>query len=203
MDRCITQDPFTFEAPKGKPFASIIAESSATPETLEFNLFIHNPSAESSLTPSWDVPDLPLRVSRATRLDTLLVTLRSKLPPSPNRPKRPLKLAGATLYWTYRGDIVPLQADEKDWYYKNAFIKSDLLGRTELQWYDMKEMILASEGALKCYLAIRGEEEMRRGWWFFGKGRCGRAGDDVKNTQRRRGTAGLLEQKELQRPKLG
>ncbi|KAI5457289.1 hypothetical protein BGZ63DRAFT_394387 [Mariannaea sp. PMI_226] len=72
-------------------------------------------------------------------------------------PVRRPKLIAATLYWTFRGDILPLGEDDEDWHYRNPITKTDLLSRSESEWFLLREMMAASNGALKSYLAIRGE----------------------------------------------
>ncbi|KAF4977900.1 hypothetical protein FZEAL_5648 [Fusarium zealandicum] len=207
MDLCITaEEPFAYEPPKCKPFAPVSRPSTATASPprhrkpgpfassspliplpaafpaseLEFDLIIHDPSNDSSLTHPWDLPQTPLRVPLNTTKVQLLDILRAHLPkrgekdasevtPRRSRALRRQKLVAVTLYWTFRGMILPLGPKDEDWHYRNPITKTDLLDRTELEWFLLKEMMAASGGALKCYFAIRGEAtpvKKSTGWWF-------------------------------------
>ncbi|KAF5022067.1 hypothetical protein F66182_5894 [Fusarium sp. NRRL 66182] len=195
MDLCITaQEPFAYEPPKTKPFVPVsgstsprktstphLVTTSASPaplsaETvseLEFSLIVHDPSQDSSLTHPWDLPETPLRISLDTSRVQLLTLLRAQLPiPSTSKSKsrraRRPKLISATMYWTYGGSIIPLGASDTKWHYVKPITKTDIMERTELEWFLLKEMMASSGGALKCYFAIRGEAMPKRstGWWF-------------------------------------
>jgi hypothetical protein len=201
MDLCITaEEPFAYEPPKTKPFAPVSRSTtgsnpphktstsrpfgSPTPlapilpaSKLEFDLIIHDPSNDSSLTHPWDLPSTPLRIPLDTSRVHLLTLLREQLPVAEtstnkgrrSRPIRRPKLIAATLYWTFRGTILPLGPSDKEWHYRDPITKTDILGRTELEWFLLKEMMASSGGALKCYFAIRGEALPARkttSWWF-------------------------------------
>lgn len=167
MDLCITtQDTFAFEPPKDKAFTPITSSTTRLPptQTLSFNLLIHDPNLDSSLTHPWDVPDDPLTIPLGETRMQLLARLRTHLP---RKTRKLPRLVTATLYWTYKGGILPLGEDEQEWHYRNAITKTDLLGRTEGEWFLLKEMMASSGGALRCYLGIRGEaEKEKKGWWF-------------------------------------
>ncbi|KAH7149780.1 hypothetical protein B0J13DRAFT_274690 [Dactylonectria estremocensis] len=141
---------------------------------LEFDLVVHDVANDSSLTHPWDMPETPLRIPLDTTKAQLLSLLRARLPDhsstsldttssnttSSSRRRaaaRHPKLAAVTLYWTFRGSILPLGLGDDSWHYRNPITKTDLLGRSELEWFLLREMMAASDGALKCYLAIRGE----------------------------------------------
>lgn len=139
------------------------------PKDLEFDLVIYDPSNDSSLTHPWDLPQQPLRIPLATSKSQLLQVLRTHLPYGKDRIRRP-KLAAVTLYWTFRGMILPLGPNDNEWHYRNPITKTDLLGRAEMEWFLLKEMMASSGGALKCYLVIRGEivPVKKTGTWWFG-----------------------------------
>ncbi|KAF7545348.1 hypothetical protein G7Z17_g9238 [Cylindrodendrum hubeiense] len=184
--------------------ATISSPSSLTPlphpgssSHLEFDLVIYDAANDSSLTHPWDLPQMPLRIPLDTTKAQLLSILRTHLPMPPSNPlaatntvssdsdktssrrrtalslRRP-KLVAVTLYWTFRGAILPLGPDDDDWHYRNPITKTDLLGRSELEWFLLREMMAASVGALKCYLAIRGETPGPKNtgfsWLFGGSG---------------------------------
>lgn len=179
MDLCITaQEPFAYESPKTKPFTPIPSSTpmkpsnAPPPKFLTFNLLIHDPAADSSLTHPWETPEHPLTIPLSTTRTTLLTLLRGHLP---RKTRKHPKLVAVTLYWTYRGDILPLGPDDREWHYRNAITKTDLLDRTEQEWFLLKEMMASSDGALKCYLGIKGEEtgwaaNRKKGGWWFGSG---------------------------------
>ncbi|KAL4732556.1 hypothetical protein ACLX1H_001573 [Fusarium chlamydosporum] len=188
MDLCITaEEPFAYEPPKKKPFEPVSrpltrAETHNTSTSggsrslarlpsltedseLEFDLIVHDPTNDSSLTHPWDLPQTPLRIPLDTSRVHLLNLLRERLPlpETPNaksrraRSIRRPKLIAATLYWTFRGSILPLGPSDKEWHYRDPITKTDIMARTELEWFLLKEMMTSSGGALKCYIAIRGE----------------------------------------------
>jgi hypothetical protein len=160
-------------------------EQKQDPEFLEFDLLVHDVAGtnDSMLTHPWDLPPTPLRIGLGTTKAQLVSLLRARLPvASPYPPGlatsgsdllslrhsvtnstggssiiRVPKLVGVTLYWTFRGDILPLGPDDRDWHYRNPITKTDLLGRSEAEWFLLREMMTASSGALKCYLAIQGD----------------------------------------------
>ncbi|KAH6877290.1 hypothetical protein B0T10DRAFT_464681 [Thelonectria olida] len=161
-------------------------EHKQPPSFLEFDLLIYDPAgtSDSMLTHPWDLPPTPLRISLNTTKAQLASLLRAHLPvasPYPlglatsgsdlqslrssvtNSPSsssganRVPKLVAITLYWTFRGDILPLGPDDRDWHYRNPITKTDLLCRSEAEWFLLREMMTASSGALKCYLAIQGD----------------------------------------------
>lgn len=109
------------------------------------------------------MPETPLTIPLTMTRTQLLAQLRTYLP---RKTRKLSKLIAVTLYWTYKGDILPLGEDEREWHYRNAITKTDLLARTEMEWYLLKEMMASSAGALRCYLGIRGEREKKGGWWF-------------------------------------
>lgn len=184
--------------------ATLSSPSSLTPlpnsgisSHLEFDLVIYDTANDSSLTHPWDLPQTPLRIPLDTTKAQLLTILRTRIPmpPSPlpgantgsslesektsSRRRTALslrrpKLLSVTLYWTFRGAILPLGPDDDDWHYRNPITKTDLLGRSELEWFLLREMMAASDGALKCYLAIRGETLAPKNtgfsWLFGGSG---------------------------------
>ncbi|RGP76017.1 hypothetical protein FLONG3_5408 [Fusarium longipes] len=193
------EEPFAYEPPKTKPFMPVSpsltrAETrntstsgrSATPTSpstvaeageLEFDLIVYDTDNDSSLTHPWDLPQTSLRIPLDTSRVHLLTLLRERLPTleSPNnksrraRSARRPKLITATLYWTFRGSILPLGPSDKDWHYRDPITKTEIMARTELEWYLLKEMMASSGGALKCYIAIRGEAlptKKTTGWWF-------------------------------------
>ncbi|KAF5010188.1 hypothetical protein FDECE_3629 [Fusarium decemcellulare] len=216
MDLCITaEEPFAFEPLRSKPFspvlpapaaadsprgrqtqtpgpfssaASLIPLPAAAPVTdIEFGLFIHDSSNDSSLTHPWEVPDEPLRIHVNTTKGQLLNQLRARLPipvpastknngkgnpgvaPRRGRAIRRQKLVEVTMYWTFRGMILPLGPNDEEWHYRNPITKTDLITRTELEWFLLKEMMVSSSGSLKCYIAIRGENPPAKktsAWWF-------------------------------------
>ncbi|KAJ4267364.1 hypothetical protein NW762_003469 [Fusarium torreyae] len=201
MDLCITaEEPFAYEPPKTKPFTPVssspprnttprksprpfatqsspsLLPSISPASDLEFDLIIHDPSNDSSLTHPWDLPGTPLRIPLDTSRVKLLALLRAQLPiPDTSNSKGRLsrsvrhpKLIAATLYWTFRGTILPLGPSDKDWHYRDPITKTDIMERTELEWFLLKEMMASSGGALKCYFAIRGEAIPKKttGWWF-------------------------------------
>ncbi|KAF5667587.1 hypothetical protein FHETE_5645 [Fusarium heterosporum] len=148
---------------------------------LEFDLIVYDPSNDSSLTHPWDLPSTPLRIPHDTSRVHLLTLLRAQLPTSEtsrgngrrSRSVRRPKLIAATLYWTFRGTILPLGPSDKEWHYRDPITKTDIMSRTELEWFLLKEMMASSEGALKCYFAIRGETlpvKKSTGWWFGSSG---------------------------------
>ncbi|KAH7160623.1 hypothetical protein EDB81DRAFT_642668 [Dactylonectria macrodidyma] len=134
---------------------------------LEFDLVVHDVANDSSLTHPWDMPETPLSIPLDTTKAQLLSLLRGRLPDHSNKATsyssrrrtaaRQPKLVAVTLYWTFRGSILPLGPGDDTWHYRNPITKTDLLGRSELEWFLLREMMAASDGALKCYLAIRGE----------------------------------------------
>ncbi|KAJ4308241.1 hypothetical protein N0V84_012213 [Fusarium piperis] len=149
------------------------------PKELEFELITYDPSNDSSLTHPWDVAQEPVRLPVGSTKSQLLNLLRTQLPVPPSAKKtgtfrlsrtiRRQKLDAATLFLTFGGTVTPLGPKEEDWHYRNAITKTDLLERTEGEWYLIKEMIAASSGSLKCYIVIRGEAPSGRkssGWWF-------------------------------------
>lgn len=156
------------------------SSSASKPKELEFELITYDPSNDSSLTHPWDVAQEPVRLPVGSTKSQLLNLLRTQLPvPSASGKKtgtfrlsrtiRRQKLTAATLFLTFGGVIVPLGPKEEDWHYRNAITKTDLLERTEGEWYLIKEMIASSSGSLKCYIVIRGEVPSNRkssGWWF-------------------------------------
>jgi hypothetical protein len=200
MDLCITaEEPFAYEPPKTKPFAPVSppltrAETrntsasgrSGSPTSLptlteaaqlEFDLIVHDPTNDSSLTHPWDLPQTSLRIPLDTSRVHLLTLLRERLPvPESSNTKsrrarsiRRPKLIAATLYWTFHGSILPLGPSDKEWHYRDLITKTDIMARTELEWFLLKEMMASSGGALKCYIAIRGEAlptKKTTGWWF-------------------------------------
>ncbi|CEI62994.1 hypothetical protein FVEN_g444 [Fusarium venenatum] len=201
MDLCITaEEPFAYEPPKTKPFTPVSppltrAETrntstsglSAYPTSLpsiigaselDFDLIIHDPNNnDSSLTYPWDCPHTPLRIALDTSRVHLLNLLREQLPlPESKKSRRARstcrpKLIAATMYWTFRGSILPIGLSDKDWHYHHPITKTDIMARTELEWFLLKEMMASSGGALKCYIAIRGEilpTKKTTGWWFGG-----------------------------------
>ncbi|KAM0415670.1 hypothetical protein ACHAPT_013370 [Fusarium lateritium] len=205
MDVCITaQEPFSCEPTGSKPFEPVqtsskaandasasasaplllgdespTAAAAANPKELEFELIVHDPSNDSSLTHPWDVVQEPLSLPVDSTKSQLLNLLRTQLPIPPSTKKtgtfrlgrtlRRQKLVAATLFLTFGGLVLPLGPKEEDWHYRNAITKTNLLERSEGEWYLIKEMIAASSGSLKCYIVIRGEEPSTRkssGWWF-------------------------------------
>ncbi|RSM13435.1 hypothetical protein CDV31_005855 [Fusarium ambrosium] len=202
MDVCITaQEPFSCEPIGSKPFEPVQASQKAAnsastaasspllsvaadpkPNELEFELITYDPSNDSSLTHPWDVAQEPIRLPVTSTKSQLLNLLRTQLPTPTSAKKtgtfrlsrtiRRQKLDVATLFLTFGGVVVPLGPKEEDWHYRNAITKTDLLERTEGEWYLIKEMIAASSGSLKCYIVIRGEAPSNRkssGWWFSGR----------------------------------
>ncbi|KAK7424240.1 hypothetical protein QQZ08_008728 [Neonectria magnoliae] len=157
---------------------------------LEFDLFVYDAANnDSSLTHPWDLPSSPLCISIDTTKAQLLALLRTRVPvPSSaaaapgdsesvrrrTAPVRHPKLTEVIMYWTFRGAILPLGPDDADWHYRNPITKTDLLRRSEDEWFLLREMMAASGGALKCYLAIRGEvstaKKMGYSRWFGGSG---------------------------------
>ncbi|KAJ3509077.1 hypothetical protein NM208_g15719 [Fusarium decemcellulare] len=89
--------------------------------------------------------------------------------PRRGRAIRRQKLVEVTMYWTFRGMILPLGPNDEEWHYRNPITKTDLITRTELEWFLLKEMMVSSSGSLKCYIAIRGENPPAKktsAWWF-------------------------------------
>lgn len=162
------------------------ASSSTQPkqqQTLTFDLIIHDPSNnDSALTYPWDLPLQPLSIDLDTTKVQLLQILRDHLP-CRNRASsngsssssssssgsgsgssgisnsRKPKLRQVTLYWTFRGSILPLGLSDDEWHYRNPITKTEMLPRSEMEWYLLKEMMASSDGALKCYFAILGEAQ--------------------------------------------
>ncbi|KAF4447637.1 hypothetical protein F53441_8841 [Fusarium austroafricanum] len=189
MDLCITaEEPFACEPPRSKSFPSPDDKTSTAGSPaplahtspvskLEFDLIVHDPSNDSALTYPWDLPSKPLSIPFDTSRVHLLTLLREKLPVPEASNKSRLgrhvrrpKLAAAMLYWTYRGTILPLGPNDKEWHYRDLVTKTDVMTRSELEWYLLKEMMASSGGALKCFIAIRGEAlpDKISGWWFGG-----------------------------------
>lgn len=160
MDLCITaQEPFAYSLPTSKPFTAVAPPTPgpASGQSLSFDLVIHDPASDSSLTHPWDLPLQPLVISLDTTKAQLLHLLRDQLPNAAPRTRHRPKLQAVTLYWTFRGLIIPLGLSDADWHFRNPITKTEMLGRSEMEWYLLKEMMASSGGALKCYLAIRGE----------------------------------------------
>ncbi|KAF4334842.1 hypothetical protein FBEOM_11327 [Fusarium beomiforme] len=190
MDLFITaQEPFAHEPLKAKTFPQALnnksgkATSHAAPlaphppvTNLEFDLIVHDPCHDSSFTGSWDPRPTPLSIPLNTSRVHLLNLLREKLPvaegSNKNRRSRQIrrpKLISAVLYWTYGGKIYPLGSSDKEWHYRDLVTKTDLMARSELEWFLLKEMMASSRGALKCYISVRGETlpaKKSSGWWF-------------------------------------
>ncbi|RSL70045.1 hypothetical protein CEP54_002086 [Fusarium duplospermum] len=154
-------------------------DATAAVKELEFELITYDPSNDSSLTHPWDVAQEPIRLPVNSTKSQLLNLLRTQLPTPTSAKKtgtfrlsrtiRRQKLDAVTLFLTFGGVVVPLGPKEEDWHYRNAITKTDLLERTEGEWYLIKEMIAASSSSLKCYIVIRGETPSNRkssGWWF-------------------------------------
>ncbi|KPM45784.1 hypothetical protein AK830_g832 [Neonectria ditissima] len=164
---------------------------------LEFELFIYDAdNNDSSFTYPWDVPASPLCIAANTTKAQLLTLLRAHIPAPAtacdaiappesvsasasvrrrgNAPVRRPKLTQVVMYWTFRGTILPLGPDDADWHYRNPITKTDLLRRSEDEWFLLREMMAASGGALKCYLSIRHEMPVAKktGYsrWFGGSG---------------------------------
>ncbi|KAF6519930.1 hypothetical protein NW760_014303 [Fusarium oxysporum] len=176
MDLFITaQEPFAHHPLKAKSFPSAL--SNATDKTsgdarplvslppvsqLEFDLIVHDPCHDSTLTGSWDPLPTPLSIPLNTSRVHLLNLLREKLPvveaSSKNRLSRQVRrprLISATL--------------DKEWHYRDLVTKTDIMARSELEWFLLKEMMASSRGALKCYISVRGEHvpaKKTSGWWF-------------------------------------
>ncbi|KAF4415075.1 hypothetical protein FACUT_13705 [Fusarium acutatum] len=190
MDLFITaQEPFAHHPLKAKSFPSALGNSPDKPpgdakplvplppvSQLEFDLIVHDPCHDSTLTGSWDPLPTPLSIPLNTSRVHLLNLLREKLPvveaSSKNRLSRQVrrpKLISATLYWTYGGKIYPLGPSDKEWHYRDLVTKTDIMAHSELEWFLLKEMMASSRGALKCYISVRGEHlpaKKTSGWWF-------------------------------------
>jgi hypothetical protein len=53
------------------------------------------------------------------------------------------------------GEVVPLCRDDADWHFKRGLAKCDLSGRSDADWRQLKDLLLATAGTLKCYIAIK------------------------------------------------
>ncbi|TVY65219.1 hypothetical protein Focb16_v015886 [Fusarium oxysporum f. sp. cubense] len=177
MDLFITaQEPFAHHPLKAKSFPSAL--SNATDKTsgdarplvslppvsqLEFDLIVHDPCHDSTLTGSWDPLPTPLSIPLNTSRVHLLNLLRDKLPVVEASSKNRLSRQ------TYGGKIYPLGPSDKEWHYRDLITKTDIMARSELEWFLLKEMMASSRGALKCYISVRGEHvpaKKTSGWWF-------------------------------------